>query len=160
MSGVYLLPMTAEMYHDYFKEYQNDLDLYMDKQAYEPYVYSADKVDKYIQRQKGLNRKTFAIMNGNEMVGELIIKNIVEKQSATIGVAMKNAKYKDKGYGTKAERLAIEYVFKELDIPVLYADTILTNTRSRHVLEKLGFEFIKEEGDFRYYCIRRQSNNA
>lgn len=157
---VYLLPMTAEMYHDYFKEYQNDLDLYMDKQAYEPYVYSADKVDKYIQRQKGLNRKTFAIMNGNEMVGELIIKNIVEKQSATIGVAMKNAKYKDKGYGTKAERLAIEYVFKELDIPVLYADTILKNTRSRHVLEKLGFEFIKEEGDFRYYCISRQSNNA
>lgn len=157
---VYLLPMTAEMYHDYFKEYQNDFDLYMDKQAYEPYVYSADKVDKYIQRQKGLNRKTFAIMNGNEMVGELIIKNIVEKQSATIGVAMKNAKYKDKGYGTKAERLAIEYVFKELDIPVLYADTILKNTRSRHVLEKLGFEFIKEEGDFRYYCISRQSNNA
>lgn len=158
--GVYLLPMTAEMYHAYFKEYQNDLDLYIDKQAYEPYVYSADKVDKYIQRQKDLNRKTFAIMNGDEMVGELIIKNIVEKQSATMGIAMKNAKYKDKGYGTKAERLAIEYVFNELDIPVLYADTILSNTRSRHVLEKIGFEFIKEEGDFRYYCIRRQSNNA
>ena len=26
---VYLLPMTAEMYHEYFKEYQNDLDLYL-----------------------------------------------------------------------------------------------------------------------------------
>ena len=158
--GVYLLPMTAEMYHNYFKEYQNDLDLYIDKQACEPYVYSADKVDKYIQRQKDLNRKTFAIMNGDEMVGELIIKNIVEKQSATMSIAMKNAKYKDKGYGTEAERLAIEYVFNELDIPVLYADTILSNTRSRHVLEKIGFEFIKEEGDFRYYCIRRQANNA
>ena len=30
-TGVYLLPMTAEMYHEYFKEYQNDLDLYIDK---------------------------------------------------------------------------------------------------------------------------------
>ena len=160
MYGVYLLPMTAEMYHDYFKEYQNDLDLYIDKQAYEPYVYNADKVDKYIQRQKDLNRKTFAIMNGDEMVGELIIKNIVEQQSATMGIAMKNAKYKDRGYGTKAERLAIEYVFNELDIPVLYADTILTKKRSQHVLEKIGFEFIKQEGDFRYYCISRRTDNA
>ena len=25
---VYLLAMTAEMYHEYFKEYQNDLALY------------------------------------------------------------------------------------------------------------------------------------
>lgn len=31
---VYLVPMTAEMYHEYFKEYQNDLDLYIDKNAY------------------------------------------------------------------------------------------------------------------------------
>ena len=115
--GVYLLPMTAEMYHAYFKEYQNDFDLYIDKQAYEPYVYNADNVDKYIQRQKDLNRKTFAIMNGDEMVGELIIKNIVEKQNATMGIALRNARYKDKGYGTKVERLAIEYVINELDIP-------------------------------------------
>ena len=99
-------------------------------------------------------------MNGDEMVGELIIKNIVEQQSATMGIAMKNAKYKDRGYGTKAERLAIEYVFNELDIPVLYADTILTNKRSQHMLEKIGFEFIKQEDDFRYYCISRRTDNA
>ena len=45
-------------------------------------------------------------------------------------------------------------------IPVLYADTILTNKRSQHVLEKIGFEFIKQEGDFRYYCISRRTDNA
>ena len=66
-----------------------------------------------------------------------------------------NSKYKDRGFGTKAEQLAINYVFNELDIPVLYADSILSNTRSQHVLEKVGFRFIKEEGEFRYYCIER-----
>ena len=152
---IYLLPMTAEMYHEYFKEYQNDPDLYIDKGSYTFYLYDEDKVNQYIHRQIDLKRKTFAIMFGDEMVGELIIKNIKERQCATLGLALKNTKYKDRGFGTKAEQLAIQYVFNELDIPVLYADSILTNTRSQHVLEKVGFRLIKEEGNFKYYCIER-----
>ena len=152
---VYLLPMTAQMYHEYFREYDNDPDLYVDKSSYQPYRYDEEKVDQYIKRQQDLNRKTFAIMHGGEMVGELIIKNIEPRKCATLGLAMKNAGYKDRGFGTKAEQLAIAYVFNELDIPVLYADSILSNTRSQHVLEKVGFRFLKEEGDFRYYCIER-----
>lgn len=152
---IYLLPMTAEMYHEYFKEYQNDLDLYMDKKAYTVYSYDKEKVDRYIKRQTDLKRKVFAIMLGDEMVGELVIKNIEAHKCATMGIAMKNAKYKDRGFGTKAEQLAIQYVFNELDIPVLYADSILSNKRSQHVLEKVGFRFLREEGNFRYYCIER-----
>ena len=109
-SNVYLLPMTAEMYHAYFKEYQNDLDLYIDKNAYTPYIYDEEKVNRYIQRQIDLNRKPFAIMYNDEMVGELIIKNIEEHKCATMGIAMKNTKYKDRGFGTKAEKLALEYM--------------------------------------------------
>lgn len=152
---IYLLPMTAQMYHEYFKEYQNDLDLYIDKEDYTKYFYEEEKVNQYIQRQIDLKRKVFAIMFGDEIVGELVIKNIEEHKCATMGLAMKNTTYKDRGFGTKAEQLAIEYVFNELDIPILYADSILSNKRSQHVLEKVGFRLIKEEGDFRYYCIER-----
>lgn len=152
---VYLLPMTPEMYHQYFKEYQNDLDLYMDKKSYTPYTYDEEKVNRYIQKQIDLKRKVFAIMLNDEIIGEIIIKNIEEQKSATLGIAMKNTKYKDRGFGTKAEQLAIKYVFNELNIPILYADSILSNKRSQHVLEKVGFKFIKEEGDFKYYCIQR-----
>ena len=154
-TGIYLLPMTAEMYHEYAKEYQNDLDLYIDKSTYTPYTYEEERANRYIQRQIDLNRKVLAIMFDNEIVGEIVIKNIVEHECATMGLAMKNTKYKDRGFGTRAEQLAIQYVFNDLDIPVLYADTILSNTRSQHVLEKVGFKFIKEEGDFRYYRIDR-----
>ena len=49
----------------------------------------------------------------------------------------------------------MRYVFEELDIPVLYADALITNTRSQHVLEKVGFRLIREEGNFRYYSIER-----
>ena len=157
---VFLRPMTPEMYHRYLKEYQNDPDLYIDKRAYTSYTYDEEKANAYIQRQIDLNRKVFAIMHEDEIVGELIIKNIETHKCATLGIAMKNAKYKDRGFGTKAEQLAIAYVFHELDIPVLYADTILSNTRSQHVLEKVGFRFLRQEGDFKYYSIERQTQNA
>lgn len=40
-------------------------------------------------------------------------------------------------------------------IPVLYADTIRTNLRSQHVLEKVGFALVREDEDFKYYRIER-----
>lgn len=64
-----------ERYHSYFKEYENDPDLWLDKTKYTPYEYSEEKVNKYIQRQKDLNRRALAIMCGGEIVGEVIIKN-------------------------------------------------------------------------------------
>ena len=151
-----LKPMTPEMYHAFFREYENDTDLYLDKSEFAPYVYDKAKVDAYIQRQIDLKRLPFAIMHGEEMVGELKIYNIVDGEFASLGITMKNGHYKDRGFGTQAERLAIEYVFRVLDIPVLYADSVLTNTRSQHVLEKVGFRFLYADEQRKHYEVRRE----
>ncbi|WP_081795589.1 GNAT family N-acetyltransferase [Butyrivibrio sp. MC2021] len=153
--AIYLTSMTPEMYHRYFKEYENDPDLWLDKTKYVPYEYSEEKVDQYIKRQMTLKRKTLAIMHGEEIVGEVIIKNIEDHTCATLGICLKNGKYKDQGIGTQAEKLAVDYVFNELDIPTLYADSIQPNTRSQHVLEKVGFKYVNEDADFKYYQIDR-----
>ena len=152
--------MTPEMYHRYFREYENDPDLYLNKAEYVPYSYSEEKVDRYIQRQADLKRIPLAIMADDEIVGEVIIKDIEEHRSAVLSISLKNAAYKDRGYGTEAEKLAVRYVFLDLDIPTLYADTIKTNTRSRHVLEKIGFAFVREDEDFRYYRIDRDADRT
>ena len=68
---------------------------------------------------------------------------------------MKSSQYKDRGFGTQAEWLAIDYAFHKLDIPVLYADAVLTNTRSQHVLEKVGFQLISQDARRKYYRISR-----
>ncbi len=154
-NGIRLVPMTAEMYHRYFMEYENDPDLFPDRAQFVPYTYSREKTDRYIQRLAGLNRIGLAVVCGGEIVGEIVIKNIEERKCATLSVSLKNARWKDRGIGTQAEKLAVRYVFGELDIPVLYADSIRTNTRSQRVLEKAGFRFIREDGDFRYYRIDR-----
>ena len=150
-----LKPMTPEMYHVFFKEYQNDPDLYLDRKDFLEYEYDKTKVDAYILRQRERNRIPFAIMLGEEMVGELKIYDIVPGQSASLGITMKSAAYKDRGFGTKAEKLAIRFVFEELEIPVLFADSVLTNTRSQHVLEKVGFQFLYADGERKHYRIVR-----
>ena len=151
-----LVPMTAEIYRSYFMEYENDPDLYLPGQEYVHYEYSEEKVAKYIHRQDDLKRIPLAIMYDNEIVGEIIIKNIEQHTCATMSITLKNAQYKDHGIGTQAEQLAVRYVFDELDIPTLYADTIQTNVRSQHVLEKAGFTLIREDQDYKYYRIDRK----
>lgn len=153
-----LKPMTAEMYHSFFQEYENDMDLYLDKGDFVEYIYEKTKVDAYIQKQIDLHRQPFAILYGGEIVGELKIYDIIDGASATLGITMKNRRYKDRGFGTRAEQLAIEYVFHELDIPVLLADCILTNTRSQHVLEKVGFQFLYADGERKHYRIVKGEN--
>lgn len=150
-----LKPMTTEMYHAFFQEYENDMDLYLDKNDFSEYIYERSKTDAYIQRQIDLNRRPFAIMYGDEIIGELKIYDIVSGKSARLGITMKNRDCKDRGFGTRAEQLAVEYVFDQLDIPVLYADCILTNTRSQHVLEKVGFRFLHADEQRKHYQITR-----
>lgn len=150
-----LKPMTAQMYHAFFRDYQNDADLYPDKSEFREYTYDWGKVDAYIQRQISLKRLPFAILYGDEMVGELRFYDIKPHESAALGITMKSSQYKDRGFGTQAERLAIAYAFHKLDIPVLYADAVLTNTRSQHVLEKVGFQLVSQDAQRRYYRITR-----
>ena len=155
-NSVKLVPMTDEMYRVYLREYENDPDLFLPGQAYRRYEYSEERTAQYIQRQRELKRVPLAILHGGGIVGEIVIKNIEPGVSATMGIALKNAAYKDRGIGTQAERLAVRYVFDVLDIPTLYADAIRSNVRSQHVLEKVGFALIREDRDFKYYRIDRK----
>ena len=154
-SQIRLVPMTREMLFTYFREYEHDPDLWLDKTQFVPYVFSEERVERYIRRQEELKRVNLAIMLHDDIVGQIILKNIEEHLSAAMGISLKNARYKDHGFGTRAEQLAIRYVFYEMDIPVLYADALKTNTRSRHVLEKAGFRYVREDRDFIYYRADR-----
>lgn len=68
---------------------------------------------------------------------------------------MQNDTVKGKGFGTQAELKAVKYAFDELGMVAINADAIIKNTRSQHVLEKVGFKLVREDGDFKYYRIER-----
>lgn len=156
MEQISLQLMTRELCHQIYKKWENDDSIYMDMSLFRPFIYDENKVDKYFDSKQDSSRVLFAIMLGDKAIGELQLKQIdLKTKECTLSIHMQNDKVKGKGYGTKAEQLAIEYAFEKLGMKSVNADTVRKNMRSQHVLEKVGFQFIKEDGDFRFYRIER-----
>ncbi|WP_411676374.1 GNAT family N-acetyltransferase [Caproicibacter sp.] len=147
-----LIPMTKELCRQYYKGFKRDPDIYMDMSLFKQFLYSDSWADAYFERQRLKRRIFFAIMSKGEPIGEIILKNIDEiARKCTLSIHLQNDSVKGQGIGTKAERLALIYAFSELNMASVNADAVIKNERSQHVLEKVGFHFLRQEGSFRYY---------
>ena len=153
---VYLEPMTRELCHEFFKEFENDDIIFTDLSKFTKYEYDEEKVNTYFEKQQRSNRRVFLIMLENHPIGEIMLKDIdFDNKECTLSIHMQNDKFKGKGYGTRAEQLAIAYAFDELKMTKINADVVHKNKRSQHVLDKLGFQFVREDEMFRYYVLER-----
>ena len=154
MSKVSIQPMTREMCHEFYKGFQNDPAI----GHYYEYTYTPEIADRYFDTNSVPDRKLFAIMVDGEIVGECKLKSIdTEKRQCSMGIHLRDDSVKGKGFGTAAERLILNYAFEVLDMVAVNADAVLKNTRSQHVLEKVGFSFVRQDETFRYYrCERRK----
>ena len=79
----------------------------------------------------------------------------MDKRECSMGIHLRDDSVKEKGYGTQAERLILQYAFEELGMIAVNADAALKNTRSQHVLEKVGFRYTHEDDTFKYYRCER-----
>ena len=156
MEELKLQRMTRNLCHELYKEWENDEAIYMDMNSFKPYIYNEDAVNRYFDSKQDLSRILFAIMHSDKPIGELQLKQIdYDKKECTLSIHMQNDHSKGKGYGTKAEQLAIKYAFEELGMNAVNVDTVKKNIRSQHVIEQVGFKFIKEDDCFKYYRIQR-----
>lgn len=99
----------------------------------------------YDKMQTDKTKITFAIVeNGtDELVGTIGMHDINHiNGTASIGCALRK-KFWEKGYGTEAGKLLIEYAFNTLNLRKLNAGAYAFNKRSLALQKKLGF---KEEG--------------
>lgn len=156
MKEISLCIMTRELCHKLFQGWQNDPAIYMDMGRFVPYQYDESAVDRYFDAKQEPSRVLLAIMKGVAPIGEIQLKQIDrEKKECTLSIHMQNDTVKGQGYGACAEQLALRYAFDVLGMDAVNADTIVTNKRSQHVLEKVGFHYVKEENGFRYYRYER-----
>ena len=79
-----------------------------------------------------------------------------KKRECGMGIHLRDDSVKEKGYGTQAERLILQYAFEELGMIAVNADAVLKNTRSQHVLEKVGFQYVREDDVFKYYRCEKK----
>ncbi len=121
------------------------------------FVYSDAWADRYFASRVGAaDRRLFAVMLGDEPIGEVQLKHIdLSAKTATLSIILVNDAYKNKGYGTIAESLMLDYAFDVLRLKTVYADCVKRNTRSRHVLQKVGFVFTHEDDEFYYFRCDR-----
>lgn len=156
MTDISLCLMTRELCHELYKKWENDSDIYMDMNLFKTYKYDKNAVNRYFEAKQEPSRVLLAIMKGGAPIGELQLKQIDQKsKECTLSIHMQNDTVKGHGYGTYAEQLAIRYAFDVLGLTAVNADTIVKNKRSQHVLEKVGFRYIKEENGFKYYRYER-----
>lgn len=89
------------------------------------------------------NRWIIVLKNTNEIIGTcLIFYNEDEKHwdiSYNLG---KN--FWGRGYATEAMRAVVKYAAEVMQIEEIYTSYAIENRASEHVLEKMGFQFIKE----------------
>lgn len=157
MSKIVLEEMTKKLCRKLFWEHENAPMFFADMSTFKPYEYSEEKADAHFEKQNAPDRKSFAIMLNDEVIGEVYFKHI-DRDNGTceLGIGIKNDSFKNCGYGTAAENLAIEYAFVKMNMNAVLADTIHKNKRSTHVLEKVGFRFVSEDDMFRCYRIDKK----
>lgn len=150
---VYLATCTVELWHEFYKSYV--ADPMMDAT---PYTYNFERIEKaYYSRTEDVTRLYFAILHEDKVIGQIYLKHMDQRAKSTeFGIALINDSAKGKGYGTEAIRLLIDYAFHTLGFEIILADSVLRNTRSQHVLEKVGFQFTHDGTVFKYYKLEKQ----
>lgn len=150
--NIRLEPMTKEQCRHFFQGFTHDMAVFAPDQPFYEYQYTQEKADAYWEKNQAQNRIYLAILHCGEPVGEVIFKKIdPERRCCTLSIHMKNDSVKNRGYGTEAERQALIYARQILEMETVYADTLIKNKRSQHVLQKNGFQLIKQDASFCYY---------
>lgn len=84
--------------------------------------------------------RSIIIEVNNKSIGEMNYS--IKDNIAEIGIKICDFSYQEKGYGTKALKMLIAYLFDDLKAEKIVLDTNLNNIRAQHVYEKLGFKKI------------------
>ena len=95
-----------------------------------------DELIYKLSKETDIARRLIIEIDLNE-VGEMCYH--IENSIADIGIKICDSSYLEKGYGTKAIRMLIRYLFDDMKVKKIVLDTNLNNTRAQHVYEKIGF---------------------
>lgn len=161
-TSIRLCPVSIALLRDYYRDFSYDPTLFSPGMPCPVYEFSEQRVADYYEALcRKPDRVNFMILFGERPVGELSLKKIDrEKRACTLSIHLQNDSVKNRGIGTEAEKQAVEYAFETLGMETVLADAVLTNRRSRHVLEKVGFCPIGEDETFAYYRLEKKTGKG
>ena len=134
--NITLEKITLEGMNELDRDFQRDPATFADMSLFSAYRCSPEETRKRFERYGASDRRHFLIRLDGRPVGDAV---------------------KNRGIGTAAERLLLAYAFDELGLTAVTARVIEKNTRSRRVLEKVGFAFVRQENGFLHYRCEKIS---
>ncbi|WP_188456043.1 GNAT family N-acetyltransferase [Virgibacillus oceani] len=98
-------------------------------------------LDWYNTRNDQTDRLDLAIVDQSQgtLVGEVVVNLYDEKNHSMNFRILIGPRGRNRGLGTEATQLIIDYVFKETTINQLTLSVFAFNPRAKHIYEKVGF---------------------
>jgi RimJ/RimL family protein N-acetyltransferase len=137
----YLSPIDAND-AEKFTEWLNDLEILNNLQLY-PAIINAENEKTFLNNLGKEHNYSIIDNKTDELIGNcgfVEIDNI--NQAAEIGIFIGNKNYWNKGYGTEALTLLLDYGFKALNLHNILLKVYEYNERARKCYEKIGFKEI------------------
>jgi RimJ/RimL family protein N-acetyltransferase len=137
----YLAPMDAND-AEQFTEWFNDLELMVNIDLYHALI-NVDGERAFLSNPP--NPHTYSIVDAEKdtLIGNCGLMDVDQlNRIAEVGILIGDKNYFDKGYGTEALRLLLDYGFKALNLHNVMLRVYDYNTRAIKCYEKIGFKKI------------------
>jgi len=137
----YLSPMDLNDAEKY-TEWLNDLEITTGLQVYEG-IFNVESEREILKEISQKHNYSIIDIETNELIGSCgfsVIDNL--NQTAENGIFIGNKKFWDKGYGTEAMVLLMDYGFKALNLHNIFLRVFSFNERAIRCYEKIGFKTI------------------
>ena len=140
--NIYLSPRNVdEEILEKFTEWLNDFETtdYIGRSAQ---LTTLDGERKYFENSKDDSYSFFIVrLEDNELIGTVSLEQINHiNRSATLGIFIGDKSGRNKGIGTEAIRLILEYGFKYLNLNNIKLDVMEFNERAQACYKKCGFK--------------------
>jgi len=116
-----------------------------------------DEIQRLLKSDTNIRLGIF--LNNGTVIGDIALQGIDRRnRSCSLGIGMAKIENQNKGYGTRALRLILEYGFNNQGFERITATTLEINIPTQKVLEKLGFILEGRERKATYFKGRKIDN--
>ncbi len=105
-----------------------------------PHPYSQEDAVAFVRATADEPRNTHFLIERESAAIGMVGVDWSEPDAPELGYWL-GVDYWGKGFGTEAARVVIDFTFEEFDIENLFSGARVTNSSSRNILEKCGFQW-------------------
>ncbi len=136
---IYLSPRNSDDVEK-FTEWLNDFQVtdYTQRSAN---VMTLQAESEYLNNSKEEYAMVIVTKDEDKMIGTVSIEQInFINRTGTLGIFIGDKDYRDKGYGTEAIKLILEYAFQYINLNNVMLTVMSYNDRAKRCYEKCGFK--------------------